>query len=559
MTQSWRIILIGVMLVVLSACTNDGDVTEGIEGNSEGDETATEGDITLAFPTDIVSMDAHGSNDTPSEQLRNTLYEGLVTQDENLEITPVLATEWEQIDDVTWEFTLREDVTFHDGSTFNAEVVEANLDRLQDAAVASPRNFVLNMIEEVNVVDDYTVELITEYPFAPLLNNLTHGAGKMMSKELIDSDYQNALDEAGIDMTLDEYKEAREDGGQEYEDASENISEYVGTLIEQGPIGTNYMKFDSRSPGESTRIVANEEYWDGPPSLSSATYKAVSETGSRIAEIETGASNFIQRVESSNIDRIENNPDVTLTRTDALAIDFIGFNTEKAPFDDVRVRQAVTLAFDNQAVFEGVFNNSGTPAVAALAPNTLGYDENLEPLGYDMDRAKTLLTEAGYEDGFDMTLMVNEDNPERLNMSIWLQESLEELSINVNIRQIEWGTYLEMTGNGEHDMFVMGWSNSTADPEELLTTLFHSDMVGAQGNRSFFKNDDFDQLLDEGRREFDTDAREQIYMDAQELLVEEAPAIFVRHSEYLNAYHNSIDNLEIGWDDLYDMRNVEVE
>src|SRR5699024_11339529 len=108
-------------------------------------------------------------------------------------------------------------VTFHDGSEFNAEVVEANIDRLKDIARSSTTLYNLDMISEVNVIDDYTVEIITEYPFSPLLGNLSHGAGKMISKELIDDDYQNAIDEAELDITLDEYYELREDGGQEYE------------------------------------------------------------------------------------------------------------------------------------------------------------------------------------------------------------------------------------------------------------------------------------------------------------------------------------------------------
>src|SRR5699024_2941714 len=131
------------------------------------------------------------------------------------------------------------------------------------------------------------------------------------------------------------------------------------------------------------------------------------------------------------------------------------------------VRQAITHAFDQEAVLSGVFNGSGTPAIGPLSPVTLGYDENLERLEYDMDRARELLKEAGYEDGFDATIMVNEDNPERLDTAIWMQESLAELNINIDIEQVEWGAYLEMTGNGEHEMFVLGWSRSEEHTSEL--------------------------------------------------------------------------------------------
>ena len=556
MKHFWKILLMGVFVLALAACTDDSEVEP--EGG-EGSETTSGGDMTLAFPSDAVSMDPHGSNDVPSEQVRDTIYEPLVTQDENLEIVPALASEWEQKDDTTWEFTLREDVKFHDGSEFNAEAVKANIDRLLDPATASSRAFLLEMVSEVNVIDEHTVEIVTEYPFAPLPGHLSHGAGKMISKELIDEDYQNAIDEAGLDMTATEYYELRDGGGPEYEEAADAMGQHIGTVVEQNPVGTGYMKFESRTPGESTSLVANEDYWGGAPNIDSATFKVVSETGSRLAELETGSSDFIAQVESSNIQRVEENENVTLERTDSVSIDYIGFNTRKEPFDDKRVRQAITHAFNKEAVLSGVYNDSGTPAAAPLAPGVLGYDENLEGPEYDMDKARELLAEAGYEDGFDVNLMVNDDNPERVDMAVWLQESLAELNINVTIEQVEWGAYLEMTGRGEHDMFILGWSNSTGDPDNGISPLFHSDMVGAPGNRSFFENDELDALLDEGKRESDQDAREEIYKEAQELLVEEAPAIFVRHSENLNAYQNSVEGLGIDSYNIFDLRDVSVE
>ena len=544
--------LLGIMLLILSACSDDSEVTPDGEESAE----AEGGDLVMSFPTDIISMDPHGSEDVPSEQLRNTIYEGLVKHDENMEIVEGLATEWEQIDETTWEFKLREDVTFHDGSEFNAEVVKANIDRIQDVARASPREFILEMISEVNIIDDYTVEIVTEYPFSPLLGNLSHGAGKMLSKDLIDEDYQNALDEAGLDTTLEEYYEIREIGGEEHEEIASQISNSTGAIVEQKPVGTGYLQFDSRNPGETTKLVAYEDYWDGPPTIDSAEFKAVSETNSRIAELETGTSDFIARSESNNIDRIESNENLTLEKTDALAIDYIGINTEKEPFNNKLVRQAITHAFDQEAVLSGVFNGSGTPAIGPLSPVTLGYDENLERLEYDMDRARELLKEAGYEDGFDATIMVNEDNPERLDTAIWMQESLAELNINIDIEQVEWGAYLEMTGNGEHDMFVLGWSNPPADPNHLLSTLFHSDMIGSAGNRSFFSNEEFDALIDEGKKESDEGAREEIYKQAQEILIDEAPAIFIRYPENLNAYQSNISGLKIDNNNLLDLRNV---
>lgn len=556
MKNFYQLIFVMMLAMVLAACTDDESVEEEASGTGESVGEEGGGDLTVATPSDAVSLDPHGSNDDPSEQLRDVVYEGLLTQDENLEITEALAEEWEQVDDVTWEFRLREGVTFHDGSEFNAQVVEANIDRIQDPAVASPREFLLDMIEEVEIIDDHTIRLVTEYPFAPLLSNLTHGAGKMISKDLIDEDYENALAEAEEGVTLEDYYELREAGGDDFEEIADSISSGTGTVIEQNPVGTNYLKFESRNPGENTVFTRYDDYWAEPAILDSVTFKVVTEVGSRIAEIETGASDFVVNVQSSNIDRVENNDEVTLERRDALSVDYIGFNTQVEPFDDPQVRRALTHAFDSEAVLSGVYNDSGQPAIGPIPPGVLGYSESIEGLEYDIDLARELLAEAGYEDGFEATLMVNEDNPERMDAAVFLQESLTELDIDLTVEQVEWGAYLDATSNGEHEMFMLGWGNTTGDPDDGIMPMFHSDNIGASGNRSFFQNEEMDALLDEGARETDEDARQEIYEEATELVVEQAPVIFVRHGEYLNAVSNNVEGITIDNYNVYDFREA---
>src|SRR5699024_9199814 len=174
-----QLFLVCTLVLILAACTNDDNVNEETAGDVE---TSNGGDLTVAIPSDAISMDPHGKHDVPTLQIRDEIYEPLITLDDDLELVPLLAEEWEEIDETTWEFSLREDVTFHDGSEFNAEVVKANIDRLLDPAVASPRSFLLEAISEVNVIDEYTVEFVFDYPFSPMLYTLLHVAGIMISK-----------------------------------------------------------------------------------------------------------------------------------------------------------------------------------------------------------------------------------------------------------------------------------------------------------------------------------------------------------------------------------------
>lgn len=544
-------------LFILTACTDDSSVDEETGSSDTGAEEHG-GDMTIAIPSDIVSLDPHGSNDDPSEQIRDTIYEPLVTHDEDLNIVPALAEEYEQIDDTTWSFKLREGVKFHDGSDFNADAVKANIERIQDPARASARSSLLDMVSEVNIIDDYNIELVTEYPYAPLLNNLSHGAGKMISKELIDADYENALEQADSDLSLEEYYELRTAGGDDYDAAVEDISQFVGEMVETGPVGTNYFKFESRSPGEETAVSRNDDYWDTPALLESITFKVVTEPGTRIAELESGSSDAILSTLTSNTDRIEETDGMTLMRSDAVNVDYTGFNTSKEPFDDPKIRQAISHAFDSEAVLDGVYNGSGIPANGPLAPALLGYSEELQGLEYDMERAEQLLAEAGAED-LTINLMVNDDNPERLDAALWLQESLNEIGVTLNVEQVEWGAYLDATGNAEHDMFILGWGNTTGDPDETITSLYHTENHGNNGNRSFYSNSELDSLLDDARQETDEDTRETMYIDAQEIIIEEAPSIFIRHGEYLNAYNDNVHEFKANGFNMLDFSETYID
>ncbi|WP_031547216.1 glutathione ABC transporter substrate-binding protein [Salinicoccus luteus] len=550
-------ILLGLTVLLLTACTDDSDV-EPDDGKSGSAGQEAGGDFTIATVNDIVSMDPHGSNDLSSDQVRDTIYEGLVTQNDELEIEPLLATDWEQTDDTTWVFNLREDVTFHDGSAFNAEGVKANLDRVLDPAVASPRLNIFEMVEEVNVLDEHQVEIVTAYPFAPLLSHLTHDGGGMISKEVIDEDYQYALDEAESGMSLEELYELREAGGSGYEEVSKEISEHLRTIVEQKPTGTGYLQFEERNPGEKTVLARHDEYWREPAKLDTVTFKYVAETGSRIAELETGDSHMINGFEASNIDRIENNEETHIYTFHSISMEYVGFNNQKEPLDDKRVRQAISHVFDKEEVIDGIFGGTGRALEGPLQPEVLGYDEDVQGLGHDVDRAKALMKEAGHEDGFEISIFTN-DLAERVDLAVYLQEALQEINIEATVEQFEWATYLETISNGDHDLFILGWPNATGDPDHGLWPLYHSSMMGAQGNGFFFENDEVDSLLEAGRMESDEEAREEIYQEAQRVLIEEAPSIFMRQAETLMAYRDEVEGLYIDRYNKIDFRNVTIE
>ncbi|MBS4224346.1 glutathione ABC transporter substrate-binding protein [Lederbergia citrea] len=528
----WLLALTLVMSMFLAACAGGSDKgTDKAEDNNKGTGSGSEeakagGDLILDVLSDASSLDAHGSNDVVSSNIQANIFETLVKRNDKNEIEPGLAKSWKQVDELTWEFTLRDDVTFHDGEKFNAEAVKANLDRIRDSKVASPRFFLFEMINKVEAVDDTTVRITTEYPFSPLLAHLSHNGGGMMSPKTIEADYEGM-------------KEGKD----------------PGAVISANPVGTGYFKFDSWNSGSQIKLVKNEEYWDTPALVDSVTFKVVPESATRIADLETGNAHIADPVNPNEVKGVNNSGNATVNQKASSSLSYIGFNTEKEPFNNVKVRQAIAMLINKEEIIEGVYEGFGIPAVGPLAPGIFGFNKDVPVVKHDVEKAKELLKEAGYEKGFKTSIWTN-DNQQRMDTAILVQQRLKEANIDVAIEVMEFGAYLEKSAAGEHDMYILGWSNPTGDADYGMYALFHSSQKGNPGNRSFYENPEVDKLLDEGRREADPAKREEIYKKVQEHLVEDAPMVFIHHQEYLTGVSNKIDGFDIDTSGIYQLKNV---
>lgn len=533
---TWLLAMVFALSFVLAACAggsdsndtekdNTNDSASGDEATNDGEEVES-GDLILAVLSDASSLDPAGSNDVPSSVVQENIYETLVNRDDENNIVESLAVEWKDVDESTYEFKLREGVKFHDGEDFNAEAVKANLDRILDEKVASPRYFLYEMIESVEVIDEYTVQIKTEYPFAPLYAHLSHSGGAMISPKSIEEDYA-----------------AMEDGQQ------------AGTIISENPVGTGFFKFESWNPGTEIKLVKNEEYWGDKPHIDSVTFKVIPESTTRNADLERGFVHVVDPVQPIEVEEINAGDYAQVLQKASASLSYIGFNAEKEPFNDPKVRQAISMMVNKEEMIDGVYEGFGIPAKGPLAPSIFGYNDDAKPLEYNVEEAKKLMEEAGYADGFDTTIWTN-DNPQRIDMAIILQNSLKELNINAEVEQMEFGAYLEKTAEGEHDMFILGWSNATGDADYGMYALFHSSQKGNPGNRTFYENPEVDKLLDEGRREADPEKRIEIYNQIQEHLIEDAPMVYIHHQEYLLGVSNQITGFEIDEAGMYKLQNV---
>lgn len=563
---SFLLVMVLGLFLVLAGCAGDGSTNNTADngntndaGDTNSGETAGSDDyLVIAVGADAVSLDPHKSNDVPSSNVRENIYETLVKQDENLEIVAGLAESWEPVDDTTWKFKLQEGVKFHDGSDFTAEDVKATLDRVRDPAVASDRAFLFDMITEVIVDGDYEITIKTEYPFAPLLAHLTHDGGGIMSSEVIEQDYANAIEKAGLDITVEEYYELREAGGAEYDEVLEEIGQYLGEHIAQNPIGTGFFELEDRVADDRTTLKRFEDYWGEKAKLPGVVFKVVPDASARVNELETGYSHVADAIQPTDKEYVDSHDETYVNVQESVSLSYISFNVNKEPFDDPRVRQAISMAINKQEIIDGIYQGNGIPAVGPLAPDVFGYDPDVSGLPYDPERAKELLEEAGYGDGFSTTIWTN-DNEQRVETAVYVQNALKELNIDVEIEELEWGAYLDRTANGEHDMFILGWSTVTADADYGLYALLHSSQHGSAGNRSFIADEELDRLLDEGRRETDPDKRLEIYSEAQELLVELAPMIYIHHQNYLTGVRNEVKDFWVDALGIYKLQDAYIE
>src|SRR5690606_31217917 len=221
------------------------------------------------------------------------------------------------------------------------------------------------------------------------------------------------------------------------------------------PVGTGYFKFESWNPGSEIKLTKNEDYWNEPAKVDSVTFKVVPEAATRVAELETGNAHIIDPVQPNEVQQINDSGNGTVHQKPSSSLSYIGFNTEKEPFNDVRVRQAISMLVNKDDIISGVYEGFGIPAKGPLAPGIFGYNEDAKPIEYNVEEAKKLLEEAGYADGFSTTIWTN-DNPQRVDAAVLLQQELKAVGIDVQIEQIEFGTYLDQAAAGEHDMFILG-------------------------------------------------------------------------------------------------------
>ena len=458
--------------------------------------------ITTSLP---VSLDPHQSSDIGSGiAARNIFNTLLVLCYDTMEVLPSLAINWHMTSAQTVEIELRRGVYFHNGDRLTAHDVKFSLER---AAQSHEGGFIAGAIDYVTVYDDYNLTIFLQFPFAPILRNLTDPMASIVP----------------MDYVLD----------------------WGEDILSWHPIGTGPFMFDLLHIGESLELRRNPYYWGTPPQIETLAIRGEWNPDTRLMMIEDGTADINLNLFMADLAIVDASPFMTVVREPSLAFEYIGFNLAIEPWSNPLVMQAMNYALDAQFIIDHVYYGVGTPITSPLPYLAWGHTE-VEPFTTNIERARELLAEAGYADGFGRPVEFwwNFPNWQRQQIAELVQYTLAQLNIEVIIIEMEWATLLELTAwGGEHDMFVLGWTVTTGDPDFGLFTMFHSHNIGAPGNRTFVINRDLDRLLEAGRAEIDPVRRAAIYADILQLLRDHPPTVPLRQIENLAAISNDVRGL----------------
>ncbi|MFC1465991.1 MAG: ABC transporter substrate-binding protein [Candidatus Brachytrichaceae bacterium NZ_4S206] len=443
------------------------------------------GTLRVGTNQDAVGFDPHLTNATASYRILENIYSQLLRFKPNLEIEGDLAESYRAIDPTTWEFKLRQGVKFHSGKPLTSADVKYSLERIKDPEVKSPRSSQLAPIIAIETPDDYTVIIKTEKPFAPLLAVLADRTIAIVNKDFVEAN-----------------------GGK-----MDNVAD-----------GTGPFKLKEWVPNTRTVLEKNPDYFiPGQPLLDEVIYQPIPDDTARSTAVRTGTVDFIEYAPPKDLELLRSDSNIVITGEGNNNVRFLAFNTTVKPFDNPKVRQAIAWAVDREAVLQAAVNGAGTPLYAG--PFLPSFWPGLQEPVFtrDLEKAKQLLAEAGYPDGFTAKLKNTPTYSFLGNAGIAVQEQLKEIGINLEIESLEWSVFLKDYLGKNFEAVVSGYSGF-ADPHTPLDGTY---VTGRQNNFMSYSNPKFDELVAQGAQETDQAKRAEIYREAQRILLEDSPMVFL--------------------------------
>lgn len=492
MKKLTALLLAALMLAgVLTACGTTGSSSlapSTSQGGSSTPPADVAQDLVYAVDAEPAGLDPHLETAHASIRVHKNIYSRLLTQEADLSLSPDLAESYEMSEDgKEYTFALRQGVKFHNGREMVAEDVVYSFDRIRDPDGASVAKNYFKSVVSVEAVDTYSVKFTLDNPDATFLSYLANPYSAIVPKEVVE----------------------------EYGDLKNN------------PCGTGPFKMKEYIEGNQIVLERNPDYYDADKVyLNTITYSFITDEASRLAALRTGAAH-IAVMPPSQLALVEGNADIVVMDCPSQNYDYLGFNLEKEPFNDVRVRHAISLLVNREEygdlIYEGFAPITG-PVPVSMTRWALDVSGN-EWYSNDVEKAKTLLEEAGYPDGFTMTIVAG-INQETIDGAQLLKSQLERGGITVEIVVLERAQYIDAWSNfagSEYDAMI-GMNGGGVDPDRSLTFFFNTQ---SSANVWGYNNPKIDELGAEGKAALTEAARKEVYDEMQEIILEDLPTLFL--------------------------------
>ena len=484
-----------IVIIVLIACSGKEDDKKETIQNKE------EKTITIAEKAEIKTLDPQKTVDSASLSVIQMINQKLFKIDNDGNIIPEIAEEVTKVDTKTTLIKIKKDLFFSNGEPVTVDDVLFSLNRAKESPRMTQDFY---MIESFEKVDDATIKVKTFYEAGNLLHKLASMGASIMNKKALEENENNI-------------------------------------------IGSGMFKLKEWVAGDRIVLERNEYFKEANSNIKAIIIKFIPEANSRMIMLETGEVDIAEALLPLDFQKISKEDDkFTTVEMQSSSNMFIGFDLRDKHLADKRVRQAIAYTINNQDIVDSIYNGSATVATSPIPKITTGHNENSNPYEQNIEKAKELLAEAGYPNGFDIVLNVNEDN-QRVDTAVVIQDNLKAIGINVQIKTYQWASYVAFVENPsqEKGMFLMAWNIANDDPDELLYPLYHSSQIDTHTNVVFYKNEDFDSLISKARETIDKEKRIDLYTKAQDIIQEDLPHYAILYPMQNFAYKKNIKGIEV--------------
>ncbi len=484
-------------------------------------------DVVVAVGSNFTTLDPYDANDTLSQAVAKSFYQGMFGLDKDMKLQNVLAESYTVSDDnLSYTIKLRKDVKFQDGTAFDAAAVKANLDRASNPENHLKRYNLYKNIDKTEVVDPSTVKITLKQPFSAFINILAHPATAMISPAAL----------------------------QKY-----------GKEIGFHPVGTGPYELDTWNQTDFVKVKKNAGYWQkGLPKLDTITWRPVVDNNTRAAMLQTGEAQFAFPIPYEQAPLLAKNSKLELVASPSIMQRYISLNVTQKPFDNPKVREAINYAINRQALVKVAFAGYATPATG-IVPPAIANAQTYKAWPYDPAKARALLKEAGYPNGFSTTLWSSHNHSTAQKVLQFTQQQLAQVGIKAQVTAMDAGQRAaEVEGKGQKEsgvrMFYTGWSASTGEADWALSPLFATqNWPPALFNTAFYSNKQVDDDLAGALKTTSAEEKTRLYKEAQDTIWKESPWVPLVVEKLVSAHSKSLTDFYIMPDTGFSFENADLK